>query len=62
MKAYTLTRIPKDVFDLVIDEQEKIKKKKGTNQFSFESTLYNMIRDLKRCRDEKEKQFQPVSQ
>jgi hypothetical protein len=49
MKALTLRKIPKDVFDIVVEEQTKIKITKGTNQFSFESTVYNIVRKYKRA-------------
>lgn len=48
--SYTLKEIPEDVYNIVLAEQSEIKKKKKINQFSFESTIYKMIRDLNKCR------------
>lgn len=55
--SYTLKSIPKDVFKIVQKEQSEIKEKKGTNSFSFERTIYKMIKDYDRCR--KEVNFKP---
>lgn len=49
-KTYTLRSIPPDVYDIVLKEQNEIKQKKKTNSFSFECTLYKMIRDYEKCR------------
>lgn len=54
MKELRLTKIPKDVFDIVLKKQLQIKLQKGTNQYSFESTLYNIVREWQRCIAEKE--------
>lgn len=53
-----LKKIPPDVYSIVQDEQSKIKKQKGTNSFSFECTIYKMIRDYDKCRKES-KDFKP---
>jgi hypothetical protein len=42
-KSYRLREMPKDVYDLIIDEQAK-KKKSCNCQFSIESTIYMMLR------------------
>lgn len=57
-RTYTLKEIPADVFKIVQKEQNQIKEKKGTGKFSFESTLYKMIKDYDRCR--KESNFKPA--
>lgn len=49
-KTYMLKTIPEDVFKIVQREQSDIKEKKGTNSFSFESTIYKMLRDYNKCR------------
>lgn len=56
-KTYLLKNIPKDVFKIVQREQGEIKEARGTNSFSFESTLYKMIKDYDRCR--KSNNFKP---
>jgi hypothetical protein len=53
--SYTLKTIPPDVYELIQKEQSLIKEKKGTAVFSFERTLYKMIKDYDRCRDVSEK-------
>lgn len=49
--SYTLKEIPADVYQFVQRQQAAIKEKKGTNQYSFECTIYKMLRDLKRCQE-----------
>lgn len=51
-KTYTLRNIPPDVFEIVQKEQSQIKLKRKTNSFSFECTIYKMIRDLNKCKNE----------
>lgn len=51
-RAYTLRDIPDDVFRIVQKEQGEIKQKKKINLWSFESTIYKMIRDYNKCRKE----------
>lgn len=51
MASCKLVNIPADVFKLVIQEQSKIKESKGTKQWSFERTVYKMIRDYDKCRN-----------
>lgn len=45
-----LKNIPPDVYQIVQKEQSEIKIKKKTNSFSFESTIYKMLRDYNKCR------------
>lgn len=52
MTGYGLKQIPPDVFRMIMEEQTKIKKERGTNKYSFESTIYKMLRDYARCREE----------
>lgn len=56
-KSYTLRSIPLDVFRIVQKEQLEIRVRRGTNQFSFESTIYKMLKDYDRCR--KDVKFKP---
>lgn len=48
----TLYSIPRDIYEMVQKEQSEIKAKKRTGMFSFECTIYKMIKDYDRCRDE----------
>lgn len=50
--SYTLKAIPEDVYKIVQKEQTDIKMKKGTNLFSFESTIYKMLREYNRCKQQ----------
>jgi hypothetical protein len=52
MAGYGLKKIPPDIFKFVIEEQNKIKKERGTNKLSFETVIYKMLREYKRCREE----------
>lgn len=49
MAGYGFHNIPADVFKFVREEQDRIKKEKGTNQFSFACTIYKLLRDHKKC-------------
>jgi hypothetical protein len=50
-KSHTLKSIPPDVYMIIQKEQADIKIKKGTNSFSFECTIYKLIRDYNKCRN-----------
>lgn len=48
MAGYGFHDIPADVFKFVREEQDRIKKEKGTNQFSFACTVYRLLREHKK--------------
>ena len=58
MAGYCLKNIPSDVFKFIIEEQSRLKQERGTNKYSFESTIYKMLKDYKRCKEEN-KNFKP---
>lgn len=60
MAAFQLTDIPADIYKFIQEEQAKIKIDKGINQYSMPATVYKMLRDYKRCREEN-KNFKPTS-
>jgi hypothetical protein len=45
MKGYGLKNIPPDVFKFIIEQQNAIKELHGTNKYSFECTLYKILRE-----------------
>lgn len=45
-KGLLLRDVPTDVREYILDEQTRLKKKKGT-MVSLESTVYKLIRELK---------------
>lgn len=45
MAGYCLHNVPPDIFKFIIDEQSRLKKEKGTNQFSFACTIFKLLRD-----------------
>lgn len=51
-KSLTLRTIPADVFKIVLQEQGRIKNQRGVGKFGIEQTLYSIIREWKRCREE----------
>lgn len=51
MKGYHLNNIPADVFKIVLDQQNEEKKIRGTNQFSFQATIYKIVREFARCKE-----------
>ena len=52
MTGYGLKKIPSDIYKFILDEQLQMKKERGTNKLSFETVIYKMLRDYKRCREE----------
>lgn len=44
-KPILLKDVPKDVYDILIDEQAKIRKQ-GSKMYSLQSTVYKIIRDF----------------
>lgn len=44
-KSILLKEVPKDVYDILLDEQTKIRKD-GNKVFSLERTIYKIVRDF----------------
>lgn len=55
-KSITLKNIPKDVSDIILKEQNRIKERKSTAVFSQELTIYSIIRKFDQCREFKNEQ------
>lgn len=51
MKSYHLSKIPADVYQIVLEQQNEEKKRRGMNQFSFEAAIYKIVREFKKCKD-----------
>lgn len=51
-KVYPLKAMPDDVFKIILKEQGKIKTERSISQYSLEQTIYSIIREWKRCREE----------
>lgn len=47
-KSYLFRSIPPDVYKIILKEQNRIKEKKGTTQFSIELTIYHIIREYEK--------------
>lgn len=45
-KSILLKEVPKDVYDILVDEQAKVRKEKN-KVFSLESTVYKIVREVK---------------
>lgn len=50
-KTLTLRNIPGEVYKILLDEQAKEKQARGNGMFSLESTVYKMIKECARCRE-----------
>jgi hypothetical protein len=50
-KTLTLRNIPPEVYKILLDEQAKEKQVRGNGMFSLESTVYKMIKECARCRE-----------
>lgn len=50
MSAHTLKGIPDDVLKFILEEQKKIKEKKGVRVYSMDLTVYHLLRELRACR------------
>jgi hypothetical protein len=57
-KSHTLKSIPPEIYRIIQREQADIKINRRSNTFSFECTIYKMLRDYDRCRKET-KTFKP---
>jgi hypothetical protein len=55
MTGYGLKKIPTDIFKFIRQEQDKLKQQRGTNMFSFETTVYTLLRDHPRFEEFKKK-------
>lgn len=51
-KVYPLKQMPEDVYKIILTEQGVIKAERGISQYSLEQTIYSIIREWKRCREE----------
>lgn len=45
MTGYGLKKIPQDIYRFILNEQNKLKQQRGTNSFSFETTVYSLMRE-----------------
>jgi hypothetical protein len=45
MTGYGLKKIPSDIYKFIYQEQDRIKKQKGTNSYSFELAIYCLLRE-----------------
>lgn len=50
-QTLTLRNIPPEVYRILLDEQAKEKQAKGIGMWSLEKTVYKMIKECARCRD-----------
>lgn len=50
-KSLTLRTIPKDIFQILLREQHKVKANRGIGRFGIEQTIYKVIREFDRCKD-----------
>jgi hypothetical protein len=50
-KAILLKEVPKDVYDILLDEQTRVRKE-GNKVFSLASTIYKIIRTHNKCQPE----------
>lgn len=46
-KSILLKEVPKDIYDILVDEQAKFRKEQN-KMFSLERTVYKIIREIKR--------------
>lgn len=44
-KAILLKEVPKDVYDILLDEQTRVRKE-GNKVFSLERTIYKIVREF----------------
>jgi hypothetical protein len=51
--SITLRGIPEDVYKIIIKEQGRIKHERAIGMFGIEQTIYSIVREWKRCREEK---------
>ncbi len=52
-----LRHVPDDILEMIVEEQAAIKIKRGIFVYSFADTIFKILRDYKRCKQENK--FQP---
>lgn len=55
MTGYGLKKIPPEIFKFIFQEQSRIKERIGTNTYSFECTVYKLLREHPRFEEFKKK-------
>lgn len=50
-KTYSFRSMPQDVYRIVLKEQNRIKEEKSRSQYSLELTIYHIIREFEKCRE-----------
>lgn len=55
MTGYGLKKIPQDIYRFILNEQNKLKQARGTNKFSFETSVYLLLREHPRFAEFKKK-------
>lgn len=45
-RQLTLKDVPNDIFNMLLEEQTRIKKEKRTGQYGMEQVVYSMLRGL----------------
>lgn len=45
MTGYGLKKIPQEIYRFILFEQNRLKQQRGTNSFSFETTVYSILRE-----------------
>lgn len=56
MPAINLKEVPIDVLKIILIEQGKVKLEKGIGQYSLEQTVYKIIREFNKIKEENESQ------
>lgn len=52
-KSCLLNRIPKEVYSIILKEQNEMKEKKNTAQFSIPLTIYHIIKEYYKSKQKK---------
>lgn len=52
MPSILLKKVPKDIYNFIIDVQGEMKKNRQITQFSLESAIYKIINDSRKCVEE----------
>lgn len=59
MTGYGLKNIPPEIFKFILDEQNRLKRERCTNKFSFETTIYILLRECMNLRNEQKSKTEP---
>lgn len=51
--TYSFRNMPQEIYKIVLREQGRLKANRGTSQFGIDQTIYSIIREWEKCKEDK---------